>query len=196
MSVRSTSRVDVYFITENEEDRENLLELNVREFTERDSRFSIKRFIEMNPSFCRPTHEENMFHYLIEGLMDRNMTTLFIYGGYKISGLLNFFVLKKDRSLVIHSICVPPGEPSGSGKILVNIAKDFAEKIKLKNVVTLSLPSAVGFYEKNGFVKPNSKNDELIYKIKEASHSYSRKTRCKKHCGKTIYTKSKKLFHR
>lgn len=193
----STSQVNLYFITENEEVRENLLELNVREYTERYSRFSIKRFIETNPSFCRPTPEENMFHYLIEGLMDRNMTTLFIHGGYKISGLLNFFILKRERSLVIHSICVPPGEPSGSGKLLINIAKEYAEKIKLKNVVTLSLPSAVGFYEKNGFVKPNSKNDELIYKIsKEASRSYSRKTRCKKHCGKTIYKKSRKLFHR
>jgi len=77
------------FITNDENIRNAFLELRISESKEPIHRHYLYDYINHEPDFCRGSEIQD---YLKNNILDENNTILYIHGGYKISGLLNFKV--------------------------------------------------------------------------------------------------------
>ena len=73
----------------------------------------------------RPIKNNDITHFLLDNLINRTITSIFINFGYKISGLINFEIINHDdgeRIIIIKSICVPEGEEPGTGRKLIEFS--------------------------------------------------------------------------
>jgi hypothetical protein len=166
------------FITDDEEIKNGLLELglditefNMPEFSSLTKRNYIANHIKaVQKNFCRPTKNNDITHFLLDNLINRTITSIFINFGYKISGLINFEIINHNgkRIIVIRSICVPEGEEPGTGRKLIDYVKALAAKLRIQKIIVFPVDTAGGFYLKQGFIDigDTSFPGYLTYEIK------------------------------
>jgi len=163
------------FITNNEEIKNGLLEIGIKEFSissnsSQENRQHIRRHIEVTQeNFCRHVkNNEDIGLDLLDNLMDEKKTSIFFHAGYKIPGLLNFNIITVDNSkiIVIHNICVPQGEEKGTGRKLIDCVKALAAKLGIQKIAVLPIETSKEFYIKQGFIEDEELNGYLIYELK------------------------------
>ena len=163
------------FITNNEEIKNGLLEMGIKEFsissnTSQENRQYIRTFIEASQeNFCRHVkNNEDIGLDLLDNLMNEKNTSIFFHAGYKIPGLLNFNIITVNHSkiIVIHNICVPEGEEKGTGRKLIDCVKGLASKLGIQKIALWSIETAKDFYIKQGFIEEDGLNGYLIYEVK------------------------------
>jgi N-acetylglutamate synthase-like GNAT family acetyltransferase len=187
------------FITNNEEIKNGLLEIGIKEFrissnTSQENRQHIRRHIEISQeNFCRHVkNNEDIGLDLLDNLMNEKNTSIFFHAGYKIPGLLNFNIITINNSkiIVIHNICVPEGEEKGTGRKLIDCVKALASKLGIQKIAVWSIETAKDFYIKQGFIEEEGLNGYLIYELKGGKRK-TRKTRTNRKKRKTRKYKRK-----
>jgi hypothetical protein len=202
----------INFITNNEEIKNGLLGLGIREFTQgyssQENRQLIRRHIEgSQENFCRHVkNNEDIGLNLLDNLIDEKNTSIFLNAGYKIPGLLNFTIINVGgkKIIVIHNICVPEGEEKGSGKQLIDCVKALASKLEIQKIVLLPIDTSKGFYIKQGFIEDKELNGYLLYEVKGGKKKIkklrksrkSRKSRILKRKKNNKITKRKRLLNK
>jgi hypothetical protein len=189
------------FITDSEEIKNGLLELglditeyNMPDFSSLTKRNYIANHLKaFQKNFCRPIKNNDITHFLLDNLINRTITSIFINFGYKISGLINFEIINHDdgeRIIVIKSICVPEGEEPGTGRKLIDYVKALAAKLKIQKIIVFPIDTASGFYLKQGFIDigDTSFPGYLTYEVKGGG---KRKTRTNKKKRFKIHKKRK-----
>ena len=168
---------NLYFITDNETIKNNLLEIGIKEKTSaygtQEERQTLANFIlARQRDLCRGS---DMFDYLIDNLLNTSNTTIFIHGGFEVLGLINFNILTiaNEKMIITKGICVPKRDTSEKrGSILINILKQLGSNLHVKKIAIFSLPEAKTFYEKNGFIEEESGTNYMIYNIEEGKSSF------------------------
>ncbi len=192
------------FITDSEEIKNGLLDLglditefNMPEFSSQEKRKHIRTHIELiQKNFCRPTKNNDITHFLLDNLINRTITSIFINFGYKISGLINFEIINHygERIILIRSICVPEGEEPGTGRKLIDYVKALAAKLRIQKIIVFPVDTAGEFYKKQGFI--DTGDEELIgYLTYEIKGGGKRKTRKNKKKRSKIH-KNRKSYNR
>lgn len=70
--------------------------------------------------------------------------------------------VKDNKSAVIRLVAITKNEQGkGHGRELANLVEDFARKQGIKNLLVNAAPTAVGYYEKQGFIKDKWDETEL-----------------------------------
>jgi hypothetical protein len=167
------SRKNVYFLTENEEIKSALLHIGIKEKKSQSISRTEKEFI---ANWIRNTDKNNkkknvrnlcrdseMYEYLLTNLynpdnpaQNHKYTSLFISGGDKILGLVNFYIFTMangQKIMQTKGICVPDYGARGSGRLLIDILKELGELLHVDKLVIFSLKDAKMFYIKNGLVE-------------------------------------------
>jgi hypothetical protein len=156
------------FITNDENIRNAFLELRISESKQPIDRHYLYDYINHEPDFCRGLEIQD---YLKNNILDENNTIIYIHGGYKISGLLNFKVLRRTindkRTIQTQGICVSNGEKKGTGKNVLSVLKLLAEKLDIEQIVVFSVDESKGFYIKNGFVELEEGTNYFIFDLKK-----------------------------
>uniref|UniRef100_A0A6C0IFC5 N-acetyltransferase domain-containing protein n=1 Tax=viral metagenome TaxID=1070528 RepID=A0A6C0IFC5_9ZZZZ len=187
------------FITNNEEIKNGLLEMGIKEFSissnsSQENRQHIRRHIEVTQeNFCRHVkNNEDIGLDLLDNLMDEKKTSIFFHAGYKIPGLLNFNIITVDNSkiIVIHNICVPQGEEKGTGRKLIDCVKALATKLGIQKIAVLPIETSKNFYIKQGFIEEDGLNGYLIYELKGGKRKSRKSIKSRK------YRKSRKYKHK
>ena len=168
--------MDLYFITDDEVIKRNLLEIGVKEktslFGTQEERNFLHSFIlsRQKQDLCKGS---DMFHYLMENLLDKENTTIFIHGGFEVLGLVNFKIIavSGEKIMTINGICVPERRERKRGTMLLTILKQLAAKLHLKKIAVFSLPEAKRFYEKNGFIEEETGTNYMIYNLSKTDKS-------------------------
>jgi N-acetylglutamate synthase-like GNAT family acetyltransferase len=187
------------FITNNEEIKNGLLEMGIKEFSissnsSQENRQHIRRHIEITQeNFCRHVkNNEDIGLDLLDNLMNEKNTSIFFHAGYKIPGLLNFNIITVNHSkiIVIHNICVPEGEEKGTGRKLIDYVKALAAKLGIQKIAVLPIGTSKEFYTKQGFIEDEELNGYLIYELKGGKRK-TRKSRTNRKARKTRKYKRK-----
>jgi len=156
------------FITNDENIRNAFLDLQISESKQPIDRHYLYDYINDEPDFCRGSEVQG---YLKNNILDENNTILYIHGGYKISGLLNFKVLHRTindkRTIQTQGICVPNGEKKGTGKNILSMLKLLAEKLDIEQIVIFSIDESRGFYIKNGFIELEEGTNFFVFDLKK-----------------------------
>jgi hypothetical protein len=167
--------MNFYFLTNDEKIENKLLELRVSKFSK--SREELLGHIEITqPNFCRG---KDMQNYLFNNIKDTRNTIIFIHGGYKISGLVNFRIMHNNSNNYIKTqgICVPKDENSGTGTALLDLLKVLGKKLQVKQINIHSIEEAKPFYIKNGFTEYDDSDIFYFDLLKGGKTNKLRKTK-------------------
>lgn len=174
--------MNFYFLTNDKEIENKLLELRVSKFS-RSREELLDDITRSQTDFCRG---KDIQDYLFNNLKDPRNTIIFIHGGYKISGLINFRIMNINSNKIIKTqgICVPKNEKSGTGTALLDLLKVLGKKLEVKQINIHSIEEAKQFYINNGFIEYEDSNIFYFDLLKGGKTNKRRKTNKRKKTNK------------